>query len=417
MVFMRKKYTVTLIAIAILIVLLLGVEVHYQTYTSEKSDLSAFIKVEEGLSINNLNGTEIDVHKKSQQVEFSVTNQLTETLYYNIDILRVDPEVSATYRLVSSDSNFQEIIQPLTQNAIASRIAILPGDTHRYQMEIINDDRNEFVFELAITKENVDNSFANTILNNNDIKENVTTLFNTTATENEGLIKKSTEHGSEYYFRGNISNNYVSFANLLWRIVKINEDNTVKLVLDNTTESLVAMNNQEQVGNTDFLMSNAYQNLTNWYNTYLLSYDDYIASTYYCFDNSVSTDEMGQINYLSDIRLFTDYLPNTVCSGLNVSAKIALLTADEVMMAGATNTGNNSYYLYLNGLQASWWTMTPNKKENNVLSYITVSKDGALTKDVSETSGLFLRPSITITRKTIATGSGTIDDSYVLSLM
>ena len=36
-----------------------------------------------------------------------------------------------------------------------------------------------------------------------------------------------------YYFRGNVQNNYVNFANLTWRIVRINEDKTIRLVLNN----------------------------------------------------------------------------------------------------------------------------------------------------------------------------------------
>ena len=65
---MRKKYKVTLLGIAILILLLSGVEAHYQMYKSEEKDLSAFIKVAEGLSINYLNGTDIHVTKRESEV-------------------------------------------------------------------------------------------------------------------------------------------------------------------------------------------------------------------------------------------------------------------------------------------------------------------------------------------------------------
>ena len=36
-----------------------------------------------------------------------------------------------------------------------------------------------------------------------------------------------------YYFTGNTNNNYVNYSNLLWRIVKVNEDNTILLVTNN----------------------------------------------------------------------------------------------------------------------------------------------------------------------------------------
>ena len=171
------------------------------------------------------------------------------------------------------------------------------------------------------------------------------------------------------------------------------------------------MNVTELAGNNDFLTSTAYQNLTSWYTTYLTEFDELVASTYYCFDNSVSTNT-GEISYLSNTRLFTDYLPSNVCGGLNVSSKVGLLTADEAVMAGASAGENTSYYLYVDGLQASWWTMTPNKRENNVMSYMALSTNGSLIRDVDETSSIFLRPVITLSRKTQVTGSGTLDDPY-----
>ena len=409
---MRKKYKVTLLGIAILILLLSGVEAHYQMYKSEEKDLSAFIKVAEGLSINYLNGTDIHVTKRESEVAFSVTNQLNETLYYHIDILNVSGSLDeVTYRLSSDNPSVSEAIGNLEQNAIASRVSIEPGVTHRYTLEILNPNSHDFSFQLEIVPEAVENSFANTILTDNDIKESTMTAFNVSATENEGLIRQSTELGNMYYFRGNVANNYVSFANNLWRIVKINEDNSVKLILNNTLESLAPMNVTELAGNNDFLTSTAYQNLTSWYTTYLTEFDELVASTYYCFDNSVSTNT-GEISYLSNTRLFTDYLPSNVCGGLNVSSKVGLLTADEAVMAGASAGENTSYYLYVDGLQASWWTMTPNKRENNVMSYMALSTNGSLIRDVDETSSIFLRPVITLSRKTQVTGSGTLDDPY-----
>ena len=409
---MRKKYKVTLLGIAILILLLSGVEAHYQMYKNEEKDLSAFIKVAEGLSINYLNGTDIHVTKRESEVAFSVTNQLNETLYYNIDILNISGSLDeVTYRLSSDNPSVSEAIGNLEQNAIASRVSIEPGVTHRYTLEILNPNSHDFSFQLEIVPEAVENSFANTILTDNDIKESTMTAFNVSATENEGLIRQSTELGNMYYFRGNVANNYVSFANNLWRIVKINEDNSVKLILNNTLESLAPMNVTELAGNNDFLTSTAYQNLTNWYTTYLTEFDESISSTYYCFDNSVSTNT-GEISYLSNTRLFTDYLPSNVCGGLNISSKIGLLTADEAVMAGASAGENTSYYLYIDGLQAPWWTMTPNKRENNVMSYMALSTNGSLIRDVDETSSIFLRPVITLSRKTQVTGSGTLDDPY-----
>ena len=52
-------------------------------------------------------------------------------------------------------------------------------------------------------------------------------------TNGKGLYytNKNTEGNRvTYYFRGDVENNYVSFAGLIWRIVRINEDGTVRLM-------------------------------------------------------------------------------------------------------------------------------------------------------------------------------------------
>jgi hypothetical protein len=41
------------------------------------------------------------------------------------------------------------------------------------------------------------------------------------------------DYGTSYYFRGNITNNFVSFAGMCWRIVRVTGDGSIKLALYN----------------------------------------------------------------------------------------------------------------------------------------------------------------------------------------
>ena len=41
-----------------------------------------------------------------------------------------------------------------------------------------------------------------------------------------------------YYFNGKVKDNYVMYSNMLWRIVKINKDNTVTLISENVIGTL-----------------------------------------------------------------------------------------------------------------------------------------------------------------------------------
>ena len=52
------------------------------------------------------------------------------------------------------------------------------------------------------------------------------------------------DYGTSYYFRGNVTNNYVTFASMCWRIVRIKGNGSIKLILedqDNTCEEMSEM--------------------------------------------------------------------------------------------------------------------------------------------------------------------------------
>ena len=49
----------------------------------------------------------------------------------------------------------------------------------------------------------------------------------------------------EYYFSGTNINNYVSYSNLLWRIIKINNDNTITMISDSSITSLAKGESKE----------------------------------------------------------------------------------------------------------------------------------------------------------------------------
>ena len=62
------------------------------------------------------------------------------------------------------------------------------------------------------------------------------TVSVTSKEETDGyLCSAKDNYGTSYYYRGNVTNNYVKFANLYWRIVRINGDGSIRLVYDGTT--------------------------------------------------------------------------------------------------------------------------------------------------------------------------------------
>ena len=49
------------------------------------------------------------------------------------------------------------------------------------------------------------------------------------------LCSASDAYGTSYYYRGNVTNNYVKFADKYWRIIRINGDGTVRVIYDGTS--------------------------------------------------------------------------------------------------------------------------------------------------------------------------------------
>ena len=84
-------------------------------------------------------------------------------------------------------------------------------------------------------------NLAETILAKNEVKTPITTPGAAISTADEALLASAEDdYGTSYYFRGAVKNNYVEFANKCWRIVRVSEDGSVKLILHNDNTAGVA---------------------------------------------------------------------------------------------------------------------------------------------------------------------------------
>ena len=119
--------------------------------------------------------------------------------------------------------------------------------------------------------------FAQTILNNNTIVTTTPNIGSKVTTTYPSGFYKSTDTNTgvpSYYFRGKVDNNYVSFAGQTWRIVRINEDYTVRLIMQtgiNSNKSYKFNTTQSDFSymyNTNTNVANgAKYILDDWYNT------------------------------------------------------------------------------------------------------------------------------------------------------
>ncbi len=405
---MRGKYKTLLTIIGFLLIGTVAIGVLYFVYgkiTSASSD----IEVNGYLSINYIDGKIIDSSLK-EKYEVSVTNSGEEAIYYTFRFSKV--RGNGKYKISSEDilvteGNINESSEVLTES-----LSIEAGKTKVYYIEFksaINASLKA-ILNLRINEAKI-TTFADSILLNNTFKEeSITKIASEKAVEDEGLIKNFDDIGTSYYFRGK-ANNYVSFSGLTWRIVRINGDGTVRLVLDNLAESISSYYNPMEF-NMDFDKSNLYTYLQSWKEEYIKEEDrELLANSKFCND---TTHDDGY-NFNAYTRLYVNEIPTFNCLGKQVGSDIGLLTIDEVMLAGAALKGNNdSYYLYNSSITTPWYTLTAAKGSEKALYMFMVEPNGSISYTLTGDLYRGVRPVINLIKNIEVTGTGKVDDPYVI---
>ena len=221
-----------------------------------------------------------------------------------------------------------------------------------------------------------------------------TTVTNTTTGT---IYYADTSKGRTYYFAGNPTDNWVRWAGLYWRIIRINEDGTIRMIYQgasaNTTGTATqtqtstfnsSYNNNAYVG-FKYTINNVHGTGTNstilgvlntWYQNNLASYaDDLDGNAGFCGDRTpTSGTGLGTTytEYGPYERLYgnSSGVPTFECENESdlyttsgsedgngaLTYPIGLISMDEAWYAGGYSLDNTSYYLYTG---QNYWTMSP----------------------------------------------------------
>ena len=239
-------------------------------------------------------------------------------------------------------------------------------------------------------------------------------------TSGDGLYSKTTSTGTTYYFKGAVENNYVKFADKVWRIVRINEDGTMRLITqDNVISSQKfnsAYNTYDKMYYTNSEIKTAVEN---WYKTNISDkgFDEKVVNgNYFCEQAKV----VYNTNYTAGsatVATKDNYTPSFDCTtdgngkGV-VSGKVGLITIDEVLFAGGVIGSNSNFYLkngsaYCMMSPAGFYTYNDYARAWGVVSAGRIG-------DFHVASNYGVRPVINLSADTLVTGSGTSSDPYVV---
>ena len=376
---MEKKNKIIIIAIVLALAVLFS-GLTYAYFTSATSSESGSTIVAKGgqmnvvydnksanISVSNIYPREEAWATKKFQV---IGNNTTDLLmFYKVKMVIDNNEfgLDLSYKLTGTNtSNSGALIPSISSNAYIGERDVSLGtgyhvkgknNVHEYTLQIFFKPRNtgndrrdnqnygqeaNFAAHLVIEIDGTsaekapkdwDKAGSNTLLAG--IKKNyasptatLTNPITDASASNEAVMSLTPDdYGISYYFRGNVQNNFVSFAGMCWRIVRITGDGSIKLALYdyssssciNTGDTLAFARYNGDTYKTEFnkkYNDNAYigfmygtpnsntyaathaninkstvlQNLETWYKAKLTSYTDKLADTIWCNDKRTVKD-------------------------------------------------------------------------------------------------------------------------------
>ena len=424
--------------IVLIVVLILGLSYGYMSFSSSQEEAnllkSACFDVTyqedvEGVNMKYYIPISDEDAMKQDAYTITLTNNCQEPLTYDVylNIMSESSTPDSIIRMNYNDeiANLTDFNQTTAQVSGAKRAYkistafIAPAQTTTLSFrtwmssEVTTEGQNsQFVNKISINTNAIEeNLLANKIFTSNtlvtatpDFSKGEPPSSTSVTNTGSGLYMAQDDDGNSYYFRGAISNNYVSFAGYTWRIVRINGDGTVRLILNGDTGELVSFNNNVinhkniayTYDNTSACTINSpcistyhsttkiftnNKNVTNstikeylentWYQE-IANYDKYIAQGTFCNDTSI-TNSSGTTNYYGAYqRVYVDNEPTLKCPATDQTyggyykSKIGLLSVDELVMGGYSIEGNtNNNFLYSS--DGSFWNMSPGFSESSTV--------------------------------------------------
>ncbi len=486
------KTHVLLTVLTVFAVVLLTVGVTYSIFTAQNKNtenqsiavgnLSVDLKSITGaLVLDDLYPEEaIDITDEYKKYTFTIENSGTYDLKYQIYLIdSTDDLISnntkyASYKTLTSNY-YKYINYKLDGNSIPAnlesiyengRFTILSGtieagasEEHSLQFFLDSKDTtttgapndiNGSVLSLDIY---MDASASNTVTD--DIIASIDD-----STSYGGVKTIEDEYGTSYYFYGSVENNYVKFADMYWRILRINGDGTMRLIYDGTTThenkdtsidrvAIVASSFNDyyddakyvgyMYGGSNKVTSTSKESaiepvtdstiktvIDSWYKANIVdkNYSNDLADRYFCGDrstaSSIDTWFIGDttLGYGNNQTAYAPYnrLESTSYSLLCSSASdaytkdtigngaltypVGLASADELALASNQTTDS-----FVNK-GVSYWTMSPSKYTDSAYVY-SLSSDGQITSsEVSSKLGVVpvINLSSEYTSKMVGTG-------------
>ncbi len=456
---MKKKYIISLCLIGFLLFLGLSISVGYGLWVNTKKEVKEsttlncfkiyYSNSDGTLERRNVKPVVNEEGKETSPITLTVTNicqepkelqlrlNITKESNINIDGLtllatgHIEKDIVLYNDLISTKTTDPEV----TDSKLIGSIKVEPGETVRTNIKYWFDERKtpnldstkifKAKFELIDTESSIKPTFSETLLADNKVNKEKGIDYSKAATADEGLNYTTNDKGEIYFFRGNVKNNYFFFAGQTWRILRINSDKSIRIVLDHAVSitpysrynNAIDYTGLKYVYNADTINNDISNVLNDWYyNTItIVNMDKYVVNTSFCNDSSSWTERYH--TYFNSLPRVTNTAPSFTCPGTNndfggtYNQKVGLISVDDAMFAGAVkDTANTSYFLYI---PVEYYTMSP-VEYYNYRAYIYYMTESGTFAATEPTNAKGIRPVINISPTVSVKGKGTQDNPYVI---
>ena len=358
------------------------------TETEKEATYGIFLNITENTFVKcddtNYNDLTNMCTKDAQELTYTITDKGSNTVLATGDLTGVTGKVKLLTETKTVDT------QTVFNYTITITFVDTGADQNHNQNKTFNGDV-EVEFSEPPAKDVI-------LANYSTVKTRTFPLTTSSKVEDsaKGIIYKSANSnqydndGEVYYFAGNPPDNWVKWAGLYWRIIRINGNGSIRMIYQGTSPNTTGTGTQLQTSafNDDYNRSEyvglKYTTgsqhgtgsnstimgvLNTFYQENLASYaDDIDTNVGFCSDRNMasgyswSSQPSSTIYYAAYGRLVqssSNVNPSFKCSNTSDILKIpvGLITADELVMAGLPWNGSaTSNYLYTG---QHYWTMSP----------------------------------------------------------
>ena len=383
----NKKFVI--IAIALVFLLTIGFSYAWWrlSFAQDKANtaVSTCFKLELANQANEINLTNMypitdEEGRKLTPYTFTLKNTCSVSAKYNLNMEMLEgTTMNSNYlavlvnnkdiKLLSSYNTATTVIAGSTESRTLDTGILAPNGSKDYSISLwmdesvtLSDDAQNKVFKSKVIVDAVPTNMKAADIAMEKIIASVDTTGKCPTINSDGTVNVTKEeatdgyvcsakdaYGDSYYYRGNVTNNYVKFAGFYWRIVRINGDGTVRVIYDGifahangeaSADRQIGANEFNSniddnayigymYGNRDAIVEGPYSS-TNFTNT-----DTFYISKEYTFDENTKLFTLKNPIQVLGSNLTTDYIgyyyarytPTSVPSSVDTIYKIMSVTA------------------------------------------------------------------------------------------